>query len=402
MIVNQRPYQFMLSRTGSPAAAFVVEVIAKTVGYLVAFAGELFSRGEKTQKNISELYRFAEEVFPKPKFSLKAPSALPKQDDSYDLSVVVPVHNTQKYIEACIESVLNQKTDFCIQLVLVDDGSTDSTPDILKKYSEYSNVICITHGTGTNAATARNTGIQYAVGEYIMFLDSDDILTCNAVEDLMQAARKSNSDIVQGSWRYLDEEGNQGHSQIYADHIYMGKTRCHVNDLPGMPWGKVYRRSLFDKIRFPYSYSCFEDAIIHFLIFPSAEKISSISQIVYEWRRNPHGITATSQNKPLAMQAFWIVSDLIYSYEQLELPHDELYAQNLAIQLSNYCYACVRGMDESIKKTIFFLCSDLYRQNMGSIKNFRMPYAVKLAHRALINQNYKLWELQGKLFQLIK
>ena len=99
-------------------------------------------------------------------------------------------------------------------------------------------------------------------------------------------------------------------------------------DLPGTPWAKLYRRSLFDEIRFPAGYTCFEDAVIHFLIFPAAEKIASISQVVYAWRRNANGITFTSQGTKKAVQAYWIVEELLEQHRRIKQPWDELFYRN--------------------------------------------------------------------------
>ena len=171
--------------------------------------------------------------------------------------------------------------------------------------------------------------------------------------------------------------------------------------MPGTPWAKLYRRSLFEEIRFPAGYTCFEDAVIHFLIFPAAEKIASSSQVVYAWRRNANGITFTSQGTKKAVQAYWIVEELLEQHRRIKQPCDELFYRNLTLQLSNYCYVCVAGLTEEEKQGVFACCCLLYQKNAGDYEAKHAPFAVRTAHRALMTSEYGLWKLQGKWFPLI-
>lgn len=206
---------------------------------------------------------------------------------------------------------------------------------------------------------------------------------------------------MQGGWQYLDGDGKFGAAQRFAEHIYEKRTAYDCLDLPGTPWAKLYRRSLFDEIRFPAGYTCFEDAVIHFLIFPAAEKIASISQVVYAWRRNANGITFTSQGTKKAVQAYWIVEELLEQHRRIKQPWDELFYRNLTLQLSNYCYVCVAGLTEEEKQGVFACCCLLYQKNAGDYEAKHAPFAVRTAHRALMTSEYGLWKLQGKWFPLI-
>ena len=112
-----------------------------------------------------------------------------------------------------------------------------------------------------------------AKGEYLLFVDCDDVLLPGAISALLQKAQQTGADIVQGGWQYLDGDGKFGAAQRFAEHIYEKRTAYDCLDLPGTPWAKLYRRSLFDEIRFPAGYTCFEDAVIHFLIFPATLQV---------------------------------------------------------------------------------------------------------------------------------
>ena len=198
-----------------------------------------------------------------------------------------------------------------------------------------------------------------------------------------------------------DEADTRGAVQQYAEACYTGPRRLDVVELPGTPWGKLYRRTLFERVRFPSGYTCFEDAMIHFWVFPRAKCIASTKPVVYLWHKNTMGLTATSQNTAKALQAYWVAEEMLDGAVRLGLPQDALFACNLILQLANYCYVCVAGLPEADRQTAFACCCLLYRRWAKKLPDVALPYAVRLAQRALEQADYGLWQLQGRLFQLI-
>ena len=400
MIKNQRAYQLLYHSFKFAPAAYLAAGLAKAVGITAVFALSLFhERVALSDISPDTLCELANQIYKKPASDTLTYAPLPKLSSEIDVSVIIPVYNAEKYLRSCIDSIINQKTGFRMQIIAVDDASTDSSASILKSYKEAVEYVKITDGG--SAAKARNAGLLHAEGEYILFVDSDDILLPGAVEHLVKAAQASRADIVQSGWKYVDEDDNFGLSQSYPRCSYTGKRRLSALDLPGMPWGKLYRRELFETIRFPSGYTCFEDAVIHFLVFQAAKNIISTDKMVYAWRKNPTGLTATSQNRSRAMQAYWIVEEMLTQHEKLKLANDEMFYRNLIMQLSNYCYACVSGFDERSKMIVFMMCANLYQSYPHLFSQSSLPYAIRLAHRALCEKDYKLWCIQGKLFSLI-
>ena len=103
------------------------------------------------------------------------------------VSVIVPVYNVEQYLEECVQSILSQ-TYQNIEIVLVDDGSTDSSPEILEEYrKKYPELIQVVHTDNQGLGAASNNGVAAARGEYIAFLDSDDYLSANAVKEMREA-----------------------------------------------------------------------------------------------------------------------------------------------------------------------------------------------------------------------
>lgn len=403
MIRNQRPYQLMYSKTGNRPVSLAVAICARTCGRLGFLVGGLRKQEIKPHDSLERTRESLEALCPKPKSDVPEWKPMAESDPAVDLSVIVPVHNAEKYIETCVDSILNQKGDYRIQVILVNDGSTDRTAEILEKYQGLATVRIIDFHEGGSASRARNEGLLYAVGRYLMFVDSDDKLRPHAVEALMRTAERENADVVQGGWQYMDEAGIYGNVQIYEEMRYTGRHRADCLDLPGMPWGKVYKRELFEEIRFPSNYTCFEDTIIHFLVFRKARTIVSIRENVYLWRKNFSGITSTSQGRPSAIQGYWIVEEMLERDKILGLPHDQMFLASLTMQLSNYCYANLRGLEETRKQEVFLLCCALYQNYQIEYEKEigKMAYAIRCGAKALQMNRYDLWCNQGRLFQLM-
>ena len=116
--------------------------------------------------------------------------------EKFNLSIVIPVYNAEKVIKKCLDSLISQKTDYKYQIILVNDGSTDNSLNIIKDYeSKYKNVFVINQSNG-GASIARNRGIRSAFGDYIGFVDSDDWVTEDYIEKLLNRAYATNADIV--------------------------------------------------------------------------------------------------------------------------------------------------------------------------------------------------------------
>ena len=111
------------------------------------------------------------------------------------VSVIIPVYNVEKYLEECIDSVLAQ-TYQNIEIILVDDGSTDSSGLICDRYAEKNTNISVIHQKNSGLSAARNSGLNKANGDYIYFLDSDDYISADAIEKLFSIAENDKSDIV--------------------------------------------------------------------------------------------------------------------------------------------------------------------------------------------------------------
>lgn len=348
MIRNRRAYQLIQCRTHSRLLAGAAAVCAAACGHADLALYHLLHRGGAPLPDSTQADRAAlTALCPKPAAEGECPP-LPPQDPAVTLSVIVPVYNGEATIAACLDSILQQDTDCTVQLIVVD---------------------------------------------------SDDLLLPGAIRTLLEAAQRLDADVVQGGWQYLYTDGSYGPVQCYPAAVYIGNAAPERFELPGMPWGKIYRRELFAQVRFPAYYTCFEDTIIHFLVFRQAKAVVSVPEVVYLWRKNPKGLTATSQHRPAAVQSYWIMEQLLAQDAALGLPHDALYRCSLTLQLSAFCYATISGLPQETQQAVFRLCCALYAKALP--QESALPRRARWGARALRQQDFGLWCRYGRRFQLL-
>ncbi len=199
---------------------------------------------------------------------------------NYQLSIIIPAYNCEKYLEKCINSVLSQKLKYTYEIIIVNDGSTDNTNNVLAQYRNENNIHIIEQ-ENKGFPGARNTGIDFATGRYLMFLDSDDEMIMNGIEALLNRAFECDADIIEGGFRYIYPNGN------YIDKPCSNEVKeisMPLGILEGYFWGKVYKREIFDGIRLPEGY-WFEDLLNAHVLFWKSKKCILIPELVYGYKR---------------------------------------------------------------------------------------------------------------------
>ena len=264
--------------------------------------------------------------------------------EEYDLQIIIPAYNVEKYIEECIDSILNQKINYKILVIIINDGSTDNTGELLRKYSNISNIRIISQ-KNFGISEARNQGLKEIYAKYIMFLDSDDILLKDSINNLLDFGLKNNLDIVEGGY-YSYINGNLIGGRTHIDSI-------NSNQLFGFPWGKIIRNKIFNNLKFPLK-TQYEDSIFSYLIYPQNFKCGTIKEYVYGYRVNPNSITRTLMKNKRCIETFYITEELLtngidfYNIKQTE----ELFKQYLHQVKLNYKRTI--SCPEEVKKAIFF------------------------------------------------
>ncbi len=217
-----------------------------------------------------------------------------------NVSVIIPVYNSEKYISDCIESVLSQSYKG-YELILVDDGSTDNSPKICDAYAQKYNFINVYHKQNGGAATARNLGIDKACGEYLMFVDGDDMLHPNTIELLLKMLEAQNADLAMCHYRFFDENpkefvpinienDSKEFSLLYGDELLKNFTvHCRKVSLISLCM-KLFKREIFDDFRIPEGF-IEEDSLALPYILERSSKIVKTDLQLYFWRNTPGSVT---------------------------------------------------------------------------------------------------------------
>lgn len=200
------------------------------------------------------------------------------------ISVIVPVYNVEKYLSQCLDSIIHQ-TYKNLEIILVDDGSTDSSGLICDNYSQKDKRIKIIHKCQGGLSDARNAGLKIATGEYISFIDSDDFIDKNMYSILINNTQKYNSDIVWFNYyNYYSKKhfinssiikNNDLYDLSSSDKIKFAKNLFYQYKMDAHVWAKLYKRSIFNNIKFPYG-KLFEDIFVLLPILSNAKIISTI------------------------------------------------------------------------------------------------------------------------------
>jgi len=207
------------------------------------------------------------------------------------ISVIVPVYQVQSYLDACIESLL-QQTHTCMQLVAVDDGSPDSCGSALDAYALEDDRVLVCHQPNGGLSVARNTGIEAAQGTWMAFIDSDDFAERTFLESLYCMALSDDCGIAQCGIDYFDEAPGSalacgGSRQICtAEELLCRPEEPHCSSV----CNKLYRASLFADLRFPPG-RIHEDAAVTYRLMYAAGRVAVTDARLYHYRYNRSGIT---------------------------------------------------------------------------------------------------------------
>lgn len=213
------------------------------------------------------------------------------------ISVIVPVYKVEPYLRQCVDSILAQTfTDF--ELILVDDGSPDSCGMICDTYANQDLRVRVVHQENMGLSAARNAGIGLANGEYLTFIDSDDMVSDAYLEKLYDVIGENNSDIAICGMQTFAEENELSSNDVVcterSPRIMTGREAClsiyHMDGkVPIMAWGKLYRADLFAGIRYPVGLIHEDDATTPKLLYRSNKTAMTFERLYY-YRTRPDSI----------------------------------------------------------------------------------------------------------------
>lgn len=217
------------------------------------------------------------------------------------ISIVVPVYNVEKYLAGCVESILGQRYAN-LEVLLIDDGSTDKSPQVCDAYALKDPRVRVVHQANAGLSAARNAGIERAAGGLIGFIDSDDTISADMFDRLYTALVTSDADISLCGIRYVSEDGKPVQDDAIPSlsaGAVSGKEAISrwLSSEDSWLWvvacNKLYRRALFDGVRYPVGKLHEDEFVIHHLLL-QCRKVAYIPQAMYFYLQRSQGITRSA------------------------------------------------------------------------------------------------------------
>ncbi len=315
-----------------------------------------------------------------------------------DLTVILPIYNSELYLERCLMSLKNQHTQYRYEIICIDDGSTDDSPEILQKY-ESDNKFVIVHQANEGHSGARNTGLRHSIGKYIMFVDSDDYVTTNYVEEMLKSAYESDADIIVSGYTKVNGKSDELYKYKYAKGKYT--TFAGYIQFDGTPWGKIYRRELWSNVFFPKN-MMFEDTIIMNVIFRKCKSVfvCSNDNVIYFYRIYGNNTIDKLQGSNKLLDALWAIKFSLDLYKCSEKTvRDNGYYYYLLIQCSTHLYYRICDFTQDIQYAIFNVTCNLVREYVDMYGQLECKDNVLLNLQiAFALHDFSLWERCSKVY----
>lgn len=315
-------------------------------------------------------------------------------DKNINLTIIVPVYNTAKLLEKCVNSILNQKTKYIYEIILINDGSTDNSLNILKEFEKNNKNIRILSQENRGISETRNLGIKNIKGEYVAFIDSDDFIEDNYIEELLDNAYENNADIVRCNYYEYDvnrnnviKTGKEQNNQVLKSGL--GKK---ILDFKGYPWGGIYKSSLWNDIQFPNGY-WYEDMIIRMILFRKGKVFSYINDKLYYYCLHSNNISKKiEKTKDIrCLDHFFLIQELCNLSKKLSIEEDVSLYWSMLYEYSVVLWLRTRGLDKNLRKEVFFEACNI----IISITNdkFDLEIEEKIAIDIFKRKDYVKWQL---------
>lgn len=305
------------------------------------------------------------------------------------VSVIIPVYNVEKYLRECLDSVVNQTLKE-IEIICVDDGSTDSSLDILKEYATKDNRFTIITQKNLHAGVARNRGIQLAKGEYVHFLDSDDWIEQDAYEKLYKILKDNKADLVKFKAYSFNNQTGETTSRPYLDIKWVDE-KCFntclniIEDtkntikLPDSPWSGFYNLDFLKRNNIYFDdFICANDVGFFYRCIINAEKIYLSSEKLVYYRENMKNslIAKRAENFNCQTALYKVVKNV-----SKNLPHQnrQIVMDEIIQAVFNWYNKCLKEYtlsiktEQNIKKEMKKFLKDISKENLSksNIKHYK-------------------------------
>lgn len=282
------------------------------------------------------------------------------------VSVIIPVYNVEKYIRECLASVLRQSYDK-MEIILVDDGGTDNSIEVIRDIRNHylgdKIIKLISHSKNRGQSEARNTGIKHSEGDFVFFLDSDDLLLDQYAFEIMINAQKENcADIVIGNTRMFDDETGKIYKtvdkELSSTHYSDWDDTHNVPPFPYVAWNKLIKRSFLLDHNLSFDKGIvYEDNLWAFKVLCWSAKISTIREYTYGYRYRSNSTMTTL--KPIHIVSSVLLPILAQKYVVENSILKRVYANNYIQDLKTG--ALIKILNHVEGNSFYEMVYDIYR-----------------------------------------
>lgn len=316
------------------------------------------------------------------------------KSDELDLSIIIPVYNSEKFLEKCLNSLIKQQTKYNYEIITVNDGSTDSSGKILSNYKNNYDIIKVVTQDNKGISEARNVGLEYARGKYVGFIDNDDYVVSYYIEKLLNRAYESNADMVKcGHFRYDSFNEKILSNMCQQDVSIKGNMGDKILEFDGYIWGGIMLKSLWSDIRFPVGF-WYEDMITRIIIMRKCRRFEYLGQPLYYYNvhiNNASTVLWKSANVK-SLDQYFLAKELVEYSNKIEIEEDDTLYRILLHELGITLWMRTRELNEKMRKNVFVLASQfiLKYRSKGEMK---LSFTEKYFDECFKNSDYRKWNL---------
>ena len=295
------------------------------------------------------------------------------------ISIIVPIYNVATYLVRCIESLINQ-TYKNIEIILINDGSTDNSLDLCEKYKYIDKRIIVVDKENGGLSDARNVGLDVCKGDYVAFVDSDDYVEESYLEKLYEAIKMTDSDIAICSFSLVNENGKLRKKEKMPNYTcvdgryILSKVLSKTGYKYVVAWNKLYKREIFENLRFPIG-KYYEDEYINYRIFYEKKRIALVPLSLYNYVLRSGSITMSSVTSEKITMKIEMHRERIRFYK--EKNDMELYYKAIQ-QCCNWFVNCSADVRKVMGKAVYSEFQAEMRRNVSLLRKANIQFNKKI------------------------
>ena len=260
---------------------------------------------------------------------------LEKNEEEVLISIIVPVYNVADYIEKCIDSLINQ-TYHHLEIILIDDGSTDKSGEICDNYAQMDKRITVYHKANGGLSDARNYGIDRAHGRFLGFVDGDDWVHSQMYEIMCDKLESENADVITCWFEQRNQENFRKvikNEEVSVINVNGAEALIHIDKTLVVAWNKLYKKEIFYNLRYPVGRLHEDEFVIH-RVFRQCKKVTIINKPLYYYTIRNNSIVAVMTEKR--------IQDALDALQsRIEFADKEKWWEVMPAVIKGYCEYCI-------------------------------------------------------------